>query len=245
MVQYSRTPKKIPDRHRLHSFDFLKKSFPSIYSFKTAAKALKSGKILIYPTEHVYSLGVLCDQKDSIARLSLLKTRPSHKHWIVLVSRWEDLQGYIDTKVYQDHKAHELALMSSVMRPLSCVFPAGPKAPSDLALNGEITIRICQLSILQELYPHIQTPLISTSANFSQKKPCRNRRALIHFLEEVAFLNSQKSLCSSQKIFDLVWWDLPLGPAKTTSTVVHFQRQSILRGAYASTNKPLFAFLGK
>ncbi|MDE1855139.1 MAG: threonylcarbamoyl-AMP synthase [Candidatus Micrarchaeota archaeon] len=125
------------------------------------ARALSEGKMIAYPTETVYGLGVDATNREALRRLFQVKKRDEGKPSSVAVADVE--------------KAKEIAVFNSIAERLARKFLPGPLtlvvkaiAPMPLiSLNGKIGIRVPSSSFSQELLRHFPNPITATSANIS------------------------------------------------------------------------------
>jgi len=128
-----------------------------------AIEALKNGGTILYPTDTIWGIG--CDATDENACQKLLdiKQRPENKSFIILVDNFAMLERYIPE--FQE-VCYDLADFAS--KPLTIIYPkAKGLAPSILAKDGSIGIRITTDPICQKLIRSIRKPIVSTSANLS------------------------------------------------------------------------------
>ncbi|HTN38597.1 MAG TPA: L-threonylcarbamoyladenylate synthase [Arachidicoccus sp.] len=124
---------------------------------------LRGEGILLYPTDTVWGLG--CDATNEIAiqRIIELKRRPQNKSFVILVANEEQLQLYVN-KMDDALSAY----LAEVRKPTTVIYPnAGGLAPSALATDGSVAIRICRDPFCQQLLLKSGKPLLSTSANLS------------------------------------------------------------------------------
>lgn len=123
-------------------------------SLKKAIQILKSGGVIIFPTETVYGIGTLASNEKAIKRIYEIKKRPSDKPLQILIAdlkQVESLAQDISTK------AREL-IKKYWPGPLTLVF----KARS----GGSVGIRMPKHDWLLKLIKEIG-PLAATSANLS------------------------------------------------------------------------------
>lgn len=68
-------------------------SHPEPAILEKAAEALKEGKLVAFPTDTVYGLGVNLSNKSAVERLYKIKSRPASKPLVMQVSSRESLEG--------------------------------------------------------------------------------------------------------------------------------------------------------
>lgn len=138
---------------------------------RQAARALRDGGVIAYPTEAVYGLG--CDPRNerAVSRLLALKHR-SPRHGLILVaSEFEQLQEYLAPVP----DAVTARILSSWPGPQTWVMPAAPACP--LWLTGEhdsIAVRVSAHPVVRALCTTSGMALVSTSANRRGHPPARS-----------------------------------------------------------------------
>jgi L-threonylcarbamoyladenylate synthase len=130
---------------------------------KESIEHLRRGDIILYPSDTIWGLG--CDATDDEAcqRITELKGRGDNKSFILLVDGFPMLQRYIPD-------FHEVCydLVDFAVKPLTIIYPnAKGLAPSVLAKDGSVGIRVTTDPICQKLIRGMRKPLVSTSANLS------------------------------------------------------------------------------
>lgn len=129
---------------------------------------LKTGGIIIYPTETIYGLG--CDPFNlaAINRLIKLKHRPKNKSFILLCANLAQASALIDPKYQELLNAAEKNKKIST----TWICPANPTLPSWLSYNNNVALRISSHPLVIQLCKQLESPITSTSANLSGEKPC-------------------------------------------------------------------------
>lgn len=143
----------------------------SEWKARTAARYLRSGGIIAYPTEAVYGLG--CDplNKEAVARLLALKNRPQAKGFILIASRLEQIESWVK---FEDGKSRKRVL-ATWPGPVTWVLPAHQWIPEWLRTNdATLAVRVTKHPISAALCEVFGGPLVSTSANKSGELPARN-----------------------------------------------------------------------
>lgn len=132
-------------------------------SVYTAIEALKEGKTILYPTDTIWGLGCDATNEEACQRINEIKHRPEAKSFIVLVDSFRMLERYIPD-------FHEICydLVDLATRPLTIIYPSAKGlAPSVLADDGSVGIRLTTDPICMKLIQHLKKPIVSTSANLS------------------------------------------------------------------------------
>lgn len=134
---------------------------------KTLITTLAQGKIIAYPTESVWGLGVDAMNQNAVEHLNLVKGRPCGKSFIVLVPEI----SCIDSWIAWDQIPRSTKVMDGWPGPITKLLPIGSGCPLWLGLRGKIAIRISAHPEVQEILSAFKKPLISTSANISGQPP--------------------------------------------------------------------------
>lgn len=133
------------------------------YDIEPCLQVLKSGGLILYPTDTVWGIG--CDATNAVAveRIYQLKKRENHKAMVVLVAEEKDILSYVtqtDLQVFD--------YIKGVHQPTTIIYEqAIGLADNLLAENGSIGIRICRDPFCRQLIKRFRKPLVGTSANIS------------------------------------------------------------------------------
>ena len=141
---------------------------PAIY--QEAIQSLKSGGVIIYPSDTLIGLG--CDARfdASIEKILEIKKRPKEKGLIVLISKIEQLNEYVE-------QVPDIAwdLVEFAEDPLTVIYPKGKNVSKHvLGPDGSIAIRLVKDEFCKGLLFRYQRALVSTSVNFSGEKAAPN-----------------------------------------------------------------------
>lgn len=130
---------------------------------ETAATALKEGKIILYPTDTIWGIGCDATNDEACQQIVALKQRPAGKSFIVLVDSLQMLEKYVPEF---PEVCYDLIDLSE--KPLTIVYPnARGLAPTVLAEDGSVGIRVTKDPLCVQLIRAMRKPLVSTSANLS------------------------------------------------------------------------------
>ena len=130
-----------------------------------ALQVLRSGGVILYPTDTVWGIGCDATNAEAVARVYEIKRRVDSKAMLVLLDGAGKLQGYMD-------KVPETAWMlleaNEGQRPMTIIYPhARNLATNLLAEDGSVGIRITTELFSKALCEQLRRPIVSTSANFS------------------------------------------------------------------------------
>ena len=126
-----------------------------------SVNTLRSGGIILYPTDTIWGLGCDATNQEAVTRLMALKKRNDSRDFIILVDLPARIPSYV---VDIPEMAWDLIELSD--QPLTLVFDKGKNlAPSVYGENGTIAIRVTQSKFCQQLISRFGRPIVSTSAN--------------------------------------------------------------------------------
>lgn len=131
-----------------------------------ASQILKSGGVVLYPTETIYGLGANALDEMAVSKIFKIKKRDINKPLSILV---RDMQmakkiACIDSKA-------ELILNKIWPGPVTIVLRKKDILPYSVTADGEtVAVRISSNPFVKSLLSHLDFPIISTSANFSGEK---------------------------------------------------------------------------
>ena len=130
-----------------------------------ALQVLRSGGVILYPTDTVWGIGCDATNAEAVARVYEIKRRVDSKAMLVLLDGAGKLQGYMD-------KVPETAWMlleaNEGQRPMTIIYPHAKNLASNLlAEDGSVGIRITTELFSKALCEQLRRPIVSTSANFS------------------------------------------------------------------------------
>lgn len=138
--------------------------------FQQALETLKKGGIILYPTDTVWGIGCDARNEEAVRKIFRLKQREDAKSMLCLLDEAGKLQGYIREV---PSMAWDLIELSS--KPLTIIYPdAQGVAPSLVAEDGSLGIRITREPFTHDLCARLHAPIVSTSANISGEPAARN-----------------------------------------------------------------------
>jgi L-threonylcarbamoyladenylate synthase len=132
---------------------------------KESLNTLRSGGIILYPTDTIWGLGCDSTNEAAVNRIFKIKSRVENKSLIILA----DSIGMVERYVKEIPEIiYQLTEVSD--SPLTIIYPEGKNlAPGVCSEDGSIAIRICSEEFCSELISRFRKPIVSTSANFSGK----------------------------------------------------------------------------
>ncbi|MES2555133.1 MAG: L-threonylcarbamoyladenylate synthase [Bacteroidota bacterium] len=135
----------------------------SDFDLTQAINNMKEGGIILFPTDTIWGVG--CDATDEAAcqRIMDLKQRPEEKSFVLLADSFQMIEKYIPE--FPD-VCYDLADLAE--KPLTIIYPnAKGLAPTVLAADGSVGIRLTKDPICLKLIRAIRKPIVATSANLS------------------------------------------------------------------------------
>lgn len=133
---------------------------------KKALEVLKSGGIILYPTDTIWGIGCDATNAEAVKRIYELKKREDSKSMLVLMENPALLDRYVSEV---PEVAWDLVEVSTT--PLTVIYPQAKNLASNLiAADGSIGIRFTKEAFTSQLLQRFRRPLVSTSANISGEK---------------------------------------------------------------------------
>ena len=130
---------------------------------RQAVQVLRQGGLILYPTDTIWGIGCDATNEDAVRRVFRLKNRDDSKDMICLVDSANRMQMY--SRGIPD-VAWDLVEYSE--KPLTLILDGAVNlAPSLVAADGSVGIRVTSENISKELCFRFQKAIVSTSANIS------------------------------------------------------------------------------
>ncbi len=167
-----------------------------------ALQVLRSGGIIVYPTDTVWGIGCDATNVEAVKRIYALKQREDSKSMLVLLDSAAKLNYYVDVPEAAEmllgvQNTDRLAdgaqtdLQDEVTKPMTIIYPnARHLAQNLIAEDGSIGIRITSEPFSQALCAQLKRPIVSTSANISGHPSAR----FFHEIEQ-AILEGADYVC--------------------------------------------------
>ncbi|MFC4212605.1 L-threonylcarbamoyladenylate synthase [Pedobacter lithocola] len=135
-----------------------------------ALETLKSGGVILYPTDTIWGLGCDATNPDAVDKILKIKNRPKEKSVIILLDNDNKIQSYIN-------EVPEVAydLIEYAENPLTIIF-SGAKNLAANVINedGSVGIRVVKHDFCTALIQRFRKPIVSTSANLSGEPSPKN-----------------------------------------------------------------------
>ena len=140
-----------------------------------ALEVLRSGGIILYPTDTVWGIGCDATDPEAVAKVYAIKKREDSKSLVLLASDMDMICRYV-----KEVPEMAIQLVEVNDKPMTIIYPdaiAGEKgcmkadrralAFNTVAEDGTVGIRIPMMDFCQQLVAKLGRPLVSTSANIS------------------------------------------------------------------------------
>jgi L-threonylcarbamoyladenylate synthase len=139
---------------------------------RLAARQIREGNIIAYPTESVWGLG--CDplNKQAVADLLTLKGRSVSKGLILIAADFEQIEPFLDIPSQREKSQ----LLASWPGPVTWIVSSTPETPTWLRGNRDtLAVRVTAHPTASALCRAFGGAIVSTSANPSGARPARTQ----------------------------------------------------------------------
>ncbi|MEP9410521.1 MAG: threonylcarbamoyl-AMP synthase [Candidatus Brocadia sp.] len=141
----------------------------NLYSkhIETAARALRAGQLVAFPTETVYGLGANRDDLKAVERIYQIKRRIEEKKLTLMIADLDDAKKYVD------HFSNTAQRLMESFWPgaLAIIFP--------LMDGSDISIRFPDNTAARDLIRAAKVPVVTTSANISGYPPSTDAQQVL------------------------------------------------------------------
>ena len=135
-----------------------------------AARVVQRGGVLAYPTEAVFGLGCLPQDRDAVERVLAIKRRSWRKGLLLIGADLGQLERY--ATLPPEPRLSEV--LASWPGPVTWVLAARPAAPRWVTGGRDsVAVRLTDHALARELCAKIGQAIVSTSANLSGRPPFR------------------------------------------------------------------------
>ena len=135
-----------------------------------ACDVLRQGGVILYPTDTIWGLGCDATRSDAVEKIFRIKKRSEAKSLITLMSDLRMLEKYFPELPEMAEPLYEQAV-----EPLTIILPAAVGlAANVIAEDGSAGVRIPDHDFCQRLMAAFKKPIVSTSANLSERPAPRS-----------------------------------------------------------------------
>ena len=172
---------------------------------EASLKVLRSGGIILYPTDTIWGLGCDATDEKAVQRIFELKQRPKEKSMIVLLADEKDILQFV-----ADPDPGIFDFLENLKKPTTVIYHNAIHLADNLvAGDGSVAIRIVKDEFCKQLIKRLRKPLVSTSANISgDKAPASFGEISEQIIEGVDYVvQYRKSDKSSRPPSSVVKWN--------------------------------------
>lgn len=142
-----------------------------------AARVLRQGGVIAYPTEAVWGLGCDPDDESAVLRLLEIKQREVAKGMILAAADRSQFDGWLDWTALEPAQAAQV--QASWPGPHTWIVPALPRVPRWITgQHAGVAVRVSAHPQVAALCLALGKPLVSTSANLAGAPPAFARDEL-------------------------------------------------------------------
>mgnify|MGYP001772603429 CR=1 FL=1 len=179
---------------------------PDISGLKTAARILREGGIVAFPTETVYGLGAIYDNSQAVLKVYRVKGRPIENPLILHIASKDWISA-----VSCDIPPHALKLADKFWPgPLTMILHKSPSVPEIVTAGlPKVAVRMPAHPIAELLIKEVGKPIAAPSANKSGRpSPTSAQHVLEDFDGEIdAIIDGGETLHGVEStILDLTSW---------------------------------------
>ncbi len=128
-----------------------------------AAKVLKAGGVILYPTDTIWGLGCDATNAEAVKKVFALKRRDEAKSLVLLAADLDMVARFV-----REVPQMAIQLVEVNDAPMTIIYPdAVGIAPNAVAEDGSVGIRIPLNEDCIDLCRRLGRPVVSTSANIS------------------------------------------------------------------------------
>ena len=134
-----------------------------------AARIIRGGGVVAYPTEGVYGIGCLPDDFVAVSRVLAMKERDPAMGLVLIATEIEQLDGWIELP------GKSRKLKSRSKKPVTWIVPATDEVP--YWIRGDhsgLAVRLTTHPVAAALCDAADSALVSTSANVHGRPPARS-----------------------------------------------------------------------
>ena len=173
---------------------------------KKAVETLRSGGVILYPTDTVWGLGCDATDPEAVARIFRIKNRSDSKSLVLLACDMDMIARYVKEI---PEMAEQLVEVND--RPMTIIYPGAIAAPAPadgevpvadryrlahnvVAEDGSVGIRIPKMDFCIEMVRRLGRPVVSTSANISGEPTPRGFAGISQAIRDAADYTVDPSL---------------------------------------------------
>jgi L-threonylcarbamoyladenylate synthase len=162
---------------------------------------IKSGGVILYPTDTIYGLGCNALNEEAVERIYTIKKRPGNQPMLVLIHAVDVLDALVE-----DLSSNAQKLINKFWPgPVTFVFRAKSSVPRYIqSEDGKIGIRLPNHEFCRQISQLSGAPVLSTSANISGLPQTGNVRILREVFARKVDLFIDAGNCNSITVSTIV-----------------------------------------
>jgi len=152
---------------------------PSLEAIKKAARIIKNGGVIVYPTDTCYGLGTSAFDEKAIKKVYKIKGRNFNKPLSIIIRSLKSAKV-----VAKINKKQEEYFKEKLPGPYTLIFKKKKILPNILTGGLEtVGIRLPKYRLTKLLSEEVLIPYTATSANISGQPPCYS---IADFLKQIS-----------------------------------------------------------
>ena len=169
-----------------------------------ALKKLKQRGIILYPTDTVWGIGCDATNEKTVAKIYTIKQREESKSVIILVDSITMLKNYVE-----EISDKAIGIIEKAEEPTTVIYN-NPKglASNVVASDNTVAIRIVKDKFCQELIKQFRKPIVSSSANISDKPTPKSfkeiDKSILEAVDYVVNLRQDKIATRASRIIKIL-----------------------------------------
>ncbi len=143
---------------------------PQEWRLNLAVRLIREGAVIAYPTEGVWGLGCLPDDKRAVSRIFELKRRSWQEGLILVASDMEQIAPFLEGL----DETQRQSLERTWPGPVTWLVPDNGRAPAWITgRHDRVALRVSSHPVIRGICDLLDEPIVSTSANPAGRPPAR------------------------------------------------------------------------
>ena len=169
-----------------------------------ALQKLHQRGIILYPTDTVWGIGCDATNEKTVAKIYKIKQRAESKSVIILVDSITMLKNYVE-----EISDKAIEIIEKAEKPTTVIYN-NPKglASNVVASDNTVAIRIVKDKFCQELIKQFGKPIVSSSANISDKPTPKSfkeiDKSILEAVDYVVNLHQDKIATRASRIIKIL-----------------------------------------
>ena len=147
--------------------------------YKKAAKILKEGGLVAFPTETVFGLGCISNSEEAYNKLVSVKERPENKPFTLMCSDIKQIEAFVEIsnktkRIIDKYMPGKITLVLKIKKKVDNYLDHGTEY---------LGFRIPDDKFVLDMIDEVGVPLLVPSANVSGKKPALKDSDVFEYFE--------------------------------------------------------------